>query len=188
MKQKAITIRAKNRTTKSKIIFIDPVTKQQKPLEIYQTPEHCKLVLPKYIAKYSALIGQELTPSNFMIECLDKTLRVDKIEIHAADINQASLAHINFSRMSDKNELEDFKIVHPLDIKRGTLIKSSFSSEYQNLKNLGIELDEVYAKVNVLLISRPLSPKQLRHINDLNDQLSYYTKNFGYLRNTLRPF
>lgn len=48
-----------------------------------------------------------------------------------------------------------------------------------------IDLDELYAKANTLLISRPLSPKQLDHINDLSDQLSYYTKKFGYLRNTL---
>lgn len=127
---------------------------------------------------------QRLQSSDFMIECLDKTLRVDKIEIHA-DINLASLAHVNFSRISDNNELEEHIIVHPLNLKTGKLRKPPFSSEYQNLKNLGIDLDDVYVKANTLLISRPLTPKQLDHINDLSDQLAYYTKNFGYLRNTL---
>lgn len=79
MNQKAITIRAKNRTTKSKIIFINPITKQHKPLEIYQTPEHCKNVLPKYIAKYSALIGQELKSSVsdvLITRCLDNSMAI----------------------------------------------------------------------------------------------------------------
>lgn len=130
MRQNAISIRGKDRTTKSKIIFIDPLTFKHKSLETYQSPEHCKLVLPKYIAKYSALIGRELSSQNFIIECLDKSIRVDKIQFLQISIWQVWLILVlagYLIKMSSKGTLSSIRSIS----KQASLVSRHF---HQNTK------------------------------------------------------